>query len=76
MLLSSDVINFYKDQNPSLYSYMIIGEFVSSVESTKDLGVVIDQSLNFRKYIDYICAKALKTKGFLRNTTMNFQIAL
>ena len=39
--------------------------FINQCSSTKFLGIIIDQNLNFKPHIDYLCKKISKTTGIL-----------
>ena len=62
MILSS-ARKEYDPSNPVLH---FGGQIIQRVESTKFLGVIIDDSLTWKLHIDHICSKASKGIGILR----------
>ena len=55
-----------KTYDPSNSVLHFGGQIIQRVESTKFLGVIIDDSLTWKLHIDHICSKASKGIGILR----------
>ena len=51
---------------PHSYNYLLNNRAISETTSTKYLGIIINQKLNWNQHCDYICSKANGTLGLLR----------
>ena len=52
--------------------YTVSDNELERVESIKDLGVVLDTSLNFKLQLKRVVNKCLRLFGFIRNVTLGF----
>lgn len=67
-------ISFFKVNKKFNTSYKIDGTSLKSVSSIKDLGVILDEQLNFVEHINTISIKASKMLGFLLRNCREFSI--
>lgn len=66
-------IKFTRKRTPLTASYHINSALVKEVTSTRDLGVIVDQKLNFREHIDHIVKKGGRLAGFVLRQTKSFK---
>lgn len=66
-------ISFSRKQNPTNACYFINKTKLSEVTCIRDLGVMIDNQLNFRKHIDHIIKKGAQISGFVIRQTKLFK---
>ena len=64
-LLTTALISFLV-MIPLSYNYLLNNRVISGTTSTKYLGIIINQKLNWNQHCDYICSKANGTLGLLR----------
>ena len=55
-------------------SYYIHGNRLEVVESSKNLGVTINEALTWRKHIENTVNKASKTLGFVQRNLSTFRV--
>lgn len=67
-----NVIAFTRSRTPILSDYSIGLHKLSSVNTIKDLGVVMDSKANFNEHIAITTSKAFSLLGFLRRVTKSF----
>lgn len=62
------IITFHKKQKSRaiLHDYMMNGQIIDRVAEIRDLGVIMDQQLNFKSHIEFIKKKAEAALGFVR----------
>ena len=66
------VLRLSRCKNPLLLPYEIAGTQLSSVDVTRDLGVLIDSSFSFTQHIQHIVAVSNKVLGFLTRSCADF----
>ena len=71
-LSKCNIITFSHYRNPYHHQYFAGFTPLTRVDRVRDLGVIIDSSLNFHAHIDSVCAKASKILGFLIRFTSDF----
>ena len=62
-----------KKKNNINFNYHINSYTLSKVWSTKDLGVIFNNKLNFKEHIDYVFAKSMRSLGFLTRNCVEFK---
>ena len=60
------VITFHRSKTPLLFDYSIDSELLQRVDSIRDLGVLLDKSLDFKSHIENIIAKSCSMLGFVK----------
>ena len=66
------IMRFYRILRPCIFDYKINNNILDSVETIKDLGVMLDTSLTFTDHYDYITNKAIKLLGFIKRSMSDF----
>ena len=66
------VISFSQGVRKFSQPYTVSDNVLERVESIKDLGVVLDTSLNFKLQLKRVVNKCLRLFGFIRNVTLGF----
>lgn len=67
-------IRFSRKIQSKADSYKINGITIESVKEVRDLGVIMDDKLNFRSHIDSIVNKSARLLGFLKRSTKGFKL--
>lgn len=65
-------ISFSNKKQPILFNYNLSGTQIERVSHIKDLGVVLDEQLSFKKHISYVVGKASSVLGFIFRTAKEF----
>lgn len=68
-------IRFSRKKQSSAVSYNIKGVLLESVNEVRDLGVIMDDKVNFRSHINGIVTKSARLLGFLKRSTKGFKLA-
>jgi hypothetical protein len=68
-------MTFSRSHSIIKYSYQISGSSLVSVNTNKDLGIILTPTLNFNPHIESICCKALKVLGFIKRISVKFKLA-
>lgn len=66
-------IKFTRKRNFTNAVYYINGSPLDEVSSIRDLGVIVDQKLDFREHIDHIAKKGARLAGFVIRQTKTFK---
>lgn len=75
MIVNADkcsVISFARIRQPIVFSYKLHGMEINRVDYIKDLGVILDTQLSFKRHVSYIVDKASRTLGFIFRTARDF----
>lgn len=67
-------IRFSRKKQSNLISYNIKGAVLNSVTEVRDLGVIMDNNMNFRSHIDGIVTKSARLLGFLKRSSRGFKL--
>lgn len=67
------VISFTKSRAQMRFDYSANGTLLDRVKSIKDLGVVMDEKLNFNEHVAATTAKAFAVLGFIRRNASEFR---
>jgi Reverse transcriptase (RNA-dependent DNA polymerase) len=65
-------IVFGRGKNQIFYDYSLNGQILERVRAMNDLGVIVDERLDFIKHIDSIVAKSRKMLGFIMRASKEF----
>jgi hypothetical protein len=67
-------ITFSRTRYPVEFSYNMLGGFVlDRVGSINDLGVIMDEKMNFLEHIDVMVGKAFAMLGFIKRLSFEFR---
>lgn len=66
------VISFTRIRQPIVFDYKLLGTDIQRVDYVKDLGVILDSQLTFKRHVSYIVDKASRTLGFMFRVAKNF----
>jgi hypothetical protein len=66
-------ITFGRLKNQTLYDYSLNGQKLERVNIMNDLGVIVDEKLDFVTHIDTMVAKARKMLGFIMRASHDFK---
>jgi hypothetical protein len=55
------------------FSYRLSGTGLDQVSSINDLGLIMDEKMNFSEYIDVMVGKAFAMLGFIRRLSFKFR---
>jgi len=55
------------------YNYKVLDFIIESVECHRDLGVIFESTFEFKKHLDSIVNKAMKTLGFIFRSVSDFK---
>lgn len=66
------VITFTRKKQPVSFNYELLGTTLERVNHVKDLGVILDQQLQYKQHISYIVDKASRTLGIMFRIAKNF----
>ena len=66
-------MSFHRKPNPLLYDYTIDNTIISRVKEVRDLGVILDEKLNFNSHIARIVSKAYSMLGFVKRICYDFR---
>lgn len=66
------VLTFSRARTPSLKTYNIDNIVIKRVQRARDLGVLLDNKLDFRAHIDQIIAKARSVLGLVKRFSREF----
>jgi hypothetical protein len=68
-------MTFTRIKHPIVINYTINGSTLLSLDkSVNDLGFVFDPTLSPNLHVEQVCCKALKTLGFVKRVTAEFQL--
>ena len=65
-------MNFSRLKDAIHFDYHMNSYILDKVESIKDLGVIFNNTLIFKEYIDYVFAKSMRSLGFLKRNCVEF----
>jgi hypothetical protein len=65
-----NVNNVDRERYPVEFAYMLAGTVLDRVSSINDLGVIMDEKMNFLEYVDFMVFAML---GFIRRLTFEFR---
>jgi hypothetical protein len=65
-------ITFHRTVNPIVYNYKLGDHTVEHTQTIKDLGVIMDSSLNFSQHISSVVQQSFKLLGFIRRVSQQF----
>lgn len=66
-------MTFHRKNEPILYDYTIDGAVVGRVRKIRDLGVILDEKLDFNSHIASKVSKAYSMLGFLKRVCADFR---
>jgi Reverse transcriptase (RNA-dependent DNA polymerase)/Endonuclease-reverse transcriptase len=66
-------ITFSRTRYPVEFSYMLAGTVLDRVSSINDLGVIMDEKMNFSEHVDVMVGKAFAMLGFIRRLSLEFR---
>jgi hypothetical protein len=66
-------ITFSRIRYPVEFSYMLGGTVLDRLSSINDLGVIMDEKMNFSEHIDVMVGKAFAMLGFIRRLSFEFR---
>lgn len=67
------MITFTHKRNPVIFDYKMNGQPIERVTQIRDLGVILDQKLNFNAHIEYITTKSKAVLHFVNRQSQYFQ---
>jgi Reverse transcriptase (RNA-dependent DNA polymerase) len=67
------IITFGRIKHPILYDYTLNGQMLERVKSMNDLGVIVDEKLDFVEHVETIVSRARKMLGFVMRISKEFQ---
>lgn len=67
-------MTFYRIHHPIMYNYLLKEVYLDVVSTVNDLGITFDRELNFHDHIEKSCCKALKTLGFVKRVSTEFNL--
>lgn len=66
-------MTFSRHSSQFEFLYMIDSQYLSRVDSVKDLGIILDSSLDFKLHLDFIISKCMRLLGFIKRSTFHFK---
>lgn len=66
-------MSFHRKADPIIYNYTIDGTAIERVREMRDLGVTLDEKLNFKAHMAKIVSKAYSMLGFLKRICFDFR---
>lgn len=66
------VISFARVRKPVVFNYTLRGVEIERVDHIKDLGVILDTQLTFKRHVSYIVDKASRILGFIFRIAKDF----
>lgn len=66
------VVSFTRSSNPIAFSYTLGGSTLDRENKIQDLGVILDDHLDFREHVVNICKNTNRTLGFIMRTASQF----
>ncbi|XP_055605590.1 uncharacterized protein LOC129753768 [Uranotaenia lowii] len=66
------IITFGRRKNPFVYDYNVMGEQLHRVEEIKDLGVLLDSQMTFKRHYSKVLEKANRMLGFIIRLSKEF----
>ena len=66
------ILRLSRNKSPIHYRYTIAGSKLSTVEVTRDLGVLIDSSFSFVEHIQHVVAASSRALGFITRNSSDF----
>lgn len=66
-------IIYHRCHQPINYDYYLNGSIIEKVNVIKDLGVLLDEKLNFKSHISYIVSKAKSTLAWIKRFSYEFE---
>lgn len=76
LILNSDkcyIITFSRKHNPISFNYTLSSKIITRVKSIRDLGLTLDDKLNFNIHIDNIISRAYKQLGLILRLSKPFR---
>ena len=67
------VLRVTRKHNKIIYPYTLHDTILGSTDSERDLGILTSSSLTWSKHVEYQCAKASKTLGYIRRSTFDIK---
>ena len=67
------VLRVTRKHNKIIYPYTLHDTILGSTDSERDLGILTSSSLTWSKHVEYQCAKASKTIGYIRRSTFDIK---
>lgn len=64
---------FHRTGETFEYDYYIDGEKIEKVKVIKDLGIILDEKMNFHAHIEYITAKAKSVLAWIKRFSRDFE---
>lgn len=68
-----NVISFHRRQKPIIFDYRICDTVLNRVDQVKDLGITLDQEMNFKPHYNDVIAKANRQLGFIFKLSDDFR---
>jgi hypothetical protein len=66
-------IKFSRTRYSVEFTYMLAGSVLDRVSSINDLGVIMDENINFSEHVDVMVGKVFAMLGFLRSLSFEFK---
>ena len=66
-----NVLRVTRKHNQIVYPYKLNDTLLESSDCERDLGILTSTDLSWSKHVDYQCAKASKTLGYVRRSTFD-----
>jgi hypothetical protein len=66
-------ITLSRTRYPEEFAYMLAGTMLDRVSSINDLGVIMDEKMNFSEHVDVKVGKAFAMLGFIRRLSFEFR---
>jgi hypothetical protein len=67
-------MSFHRTHHPIMYNYLLKEVSLNVVSTENDLGIIFNRELNFHDHIEKSCCKALKTLGFVKRVSNEFNL--
>jgi hypothetical protein len=66
-------ITFSRTRYPVEFPYMLDGTVLARVSYINDLGVIMDEKMNFSEHVDVMVGKTFPMLGFIRRLSLEFR---
>lgn len=66
------IFSFARIRDPVVFDYKLHDTVIQRVDHVKDLGVVLDNQLTFKRHVSYVVEKASRTLGFIFRIAKDF----
>jgi hypothetical protein len=66
-------ITFSRTGYPEEFAYTLAGTVLDRESSINDLGVIMDEKMNFSEHVDVMVGKAFALLGFIRRLSFEFR---